>query len=282
MKQKPVFKTKEARQKIIEYYDMLISGLAAKHEEKFVETSYGKTHVVEAGSKDEESLVLLHGSVSNSAMWLGDIPVLAQGYHVAAIDIVGEAGKSEPVRHNMKTDAYALWLSEVIEGLGIEKPSIIGNSFGGWLALKYASVFPQRAKNLVLIAPSGIVGAKLSFVLKSIAAVGGGEKRMLQFMEYVYGTKDIPKQVIEYTEIMMDGFNPMVGGLPVFSGEQLSNIDVPMLFMAGENDVTMDAAKAASRIKKLVPRAQINLVENCGHAIYNEAEIIKKYLKEKG
>ncbi len=279
---KPIFKTEEARQKIIEYYDMLLAGLAAEYEEKFVETYYGRTHVVEAGSKDKQPLILLHGSVSNSAMWLGDIPVLAKDYHVAAIDIVGEAGKSEPVRHSMKTDAYALWLDEVIEGLGMEKPTIIGNSLGGWLALKYASLFPQKVGNLVLIAPSGIVGAKLSFVLKSIAAVSGGEKGMLKFMEYVYGTKDIPEQVIEYTRIMMDGFNPMVGGLPVFSDDQLKKIDADMMFMAGENDVTMDAAKAADRINKQVPSAQTILVENCGHAIYNEAEIIIKYLKGKG
>ena len=68
----------------------------------------------------------------------------------------------------------------------------------------------------------------------------------------------------------------------MFSDKQLKKIDAQLLFMAGENDVTMDAAKAAGRINRLMPIAQAMLVENCGHAIYNEAEIIKEYLKGKG
>ena len=276
---KPVFKTQEARQKIIDYYKNTIALLPVEYTEQFIETSYGTTYTLKAGSRQDKAIVLLHGSVSNSAMWIGDIPRLAQDYYVVCIDIIGEAGNSQPNRYSLKNSDYALWLSEVLDGIGFEKVAIAGNSLGGWLALKFASSFPEKVISLILIAPSGIVGAKLSFVLKSIASISRGEKRLLQFLEYVYGTKDIPEQVVEYTRIMMEGFNPMVGGLPIFTYEQLSRINMPILFIAGENDVTMNSSKAADRLSRLGSNVEIMLIESGGHAIYNEAEVIADFLK---
>lgn len=282
MKQKPIFKSEQGRHKIIEAYNRFLSGLNAEYKQRFIDTSYGKTYVLEAGSRDNHTLILLHGSVSNSAMWFGDIPRLAEEYHVISIDVIGEAGNSEPVRLCLETDDYALWLDEVFDGLGLKEVSFIGNSLGGWLALKYACLFPKRVRNAVLIAPSGIVGAKLSFVLKSIIYVGKGEKGIVPFSEYVYGMKHIPKEIIEYSTIMMNGFNPRVGGLPVLTDKQLEKLTMPVLFMAGENDVTMDAAKAAKRLSIAGPNVTVDLVRNCGHVIFNQAERILEFLKKEG
>ena len=252
-----------------------------EYNETFIETSLGKTYVLEAGSRDNKPLALLHGSVSNSAMWFGDIPRFAEEYHVISIDIIGEAGKSEPVRYSFKTDDYSLWLDEVFTCLGLGKAALIGNSYGGWLALKYAVKFPEKVSDLVLIAPSGITGPKLSFLLKSIESISKDEKGMIAFLEYVYGTKKIPDEAAEYTRIMMDGFNPMTKGLPVFSDMQLRRLKMPVMFIAGENDVTMNAAKAASRLKRLVTHSNVMLEKDCGHAIYDEADKILKFLNRK-
>lgn len=282
MKQKPIFKSEQGRQKILEAYNGFLGGLNTEYKQKFVDTSYGKTYVLETGRRSKPTVVLLHGSVSNSAMWFVDIPVLAKKYHVVSIDIIGEAGNSEPIRLSLENDDYALWLGEVFDGLGLKEVSFIGNSLGGWLALKYACLYPHRVKSAVLIASSGIVGAKLSFVLKSIIYVGKGEKGIVPFSEYVYGMKDIPKEIIEYSKIMMDGFNPRVGGLPILIDDQLEKLTMPVLFMAGENDVTMHAAKAAKRLSIAAPNVTIDLVRNCGHVIFNQAERIMDFLKKEG
>lgn len=280
MKQKPIFKTEQARQKIIDVYNGSLGGLNVEYEQKFVDTSYGKTYVLEAGSRSNSTVILLHGSVSNSAMWFGDIPRLAQEYHVVSIDIIGESGNSEPVRLSLENNDYALWLDEVFDGLGLTDVSLVGNSLGGWLALKYASLFPKKVRSAVLIASSGIVGAKLFFVLKSIIFVGKGEKGIVPFSEYIYGMKDIPNEIIEYTKIMMDGFNPRTGGLPRLTDEQLKKLNMPVLFMAGENDVTMNAAKAAKRLSATASNVTIDLVRNCGHVIFNQADNIIRFLEE--
>ena len=79
-------------------------------------------------------------------MWLYDMAVMAADHYVVSVDIIGEPGSSEPNRLDLGSKDYALWLDEVIVGLGIEKPALIGNSYGGWLALKYARYFSGEGK----------------------------------------------------------------------------------------------------------------------------------------
>jgi len=282
MKSKPIYKSEQGRQDIIKGYKAYLSGLPVKYEEKYIDTGYGKTYVLEAGSRKKPAVLLLHGSTSNSSMWFGDIPHLAQEYNVFAVDVIGEPGSSEPKRHSLETDAYAMWLDEVVDGLGLKRVSFVGNSLGGWLALKFACVFPGKVRSMVLIATSGIVNVRPAFVLRSIYYAGKGEKGIRASYEYITGSKDIPDFIIEYSSTIMRGFNPRIGGLPVFTDEQVSRLSMPVLFMAGENDVTTHAAKAAKRMKRLVPNAQIDLINGCGHVIYDQAERIQEFLDGEG
>jgi pimeloyl-ACP methyl ester carboxylesterase len=60
---------------------------------------FGQTFVIGWGVEScLPPLVLLHGSGSNSAMWLGDAPIWARGRKVYAIDMIGEPGLSAPTR----------------------------------------------------------------------------------------------------------------------------------------------------------------------------------------
>lgn len=157
-----VFKSDEGRDKIRGYYNKILSFFPVI--QRYVDTSYGKTFVLEAGTDGNPVIFLLHGSCSNSAAWLGDIPLLAMQYHVFAVDLLGEAGNSEENRLDFNSDEYPLWLKEVMDLLGVEQSIIIGNSLGGWLALHLAAAFPKRTRALVLIAPSGLILPKQSFL----------------------------------------------------------------------------------------------------------------------
>src|SRR5690606_8281921 len=52
--------------------------------------------------------------------------------------------------------AYALWLDDLMAGLGLERAALAGISFGGWMALDYATRRPERVTKLALIAPGGL------------------------------------------------------------------------------------------------------------------------------
>ncbi len=280
MKTNSVYKSEEGKRKILEYYKKLLSNIEVPYREKYVNTTYGETYILELGNSDKPSIFLFHGSCSNSAMWFGDLQILAEHYHVFTVDIIGEAGNSAENRLDLSTDDYANWIKEIFDAQNIQKAMLMGNSFGGWMSLKFATVFPDRVSKLVLIATSGITPVKLSFILKSILYTMQGKKGLKKLNKMVYGTDDIPDEVLEVGNMIMENFNPMIGALPNYKNEQLIKLTMPVMYIAGENDSTVYAHKTAQRIKELIPNASIQLIKNNGHVIYNVLDRIMPFLMQ--
>ncbi len=267
MKKVCVFKSDEGKREILAKYDDLLSRLETKYREVKVSTDFGETYVLEAGVGNHEVVVLLHGSCSNSAMWFGDMPRLALNYHVFSIDILGEAGSSEEVRLDLDGDEYALWLEQVLTRLGVSRMNIIGNSFGGWIAINFASKYNDMVDRLVLIASSGIVPVSVWFLIRCVFFMMLGRQGLVLLNRMVFGRNDLPEEVINVSELIMKNFVPMVERLPVFSDEQMSHLAMPVLFIVGQEDATMDTHKAKERIENSIGDAEVDIIEECGHVV---------------
>lgn len=278
MKDQTILKNEQGKQDILEHYRSLFSVLTVHYQERYLETSFGMTYVIEAGNKCAPPLLLFHGSCSNSAMWFADINKLSQYFHVFAIDIIGEAGFSAEKRLDRGTDDYALWINDIVEELGYQQVMLMGNSYGGWLCLKFATIYPKKVAKIVLLAASGIVPVKLSFIINTIIAVIRGEKGLKKLAESIYGDAGTPKQVVEFSDKIMRGFNPMTGSIPIIKDQQLKSLQMPLLFICGENDITMNAAKAGLRLKKKLPQAIVH-IEPEGHLIYDKMAEVIPFLK---
>lgn len=279
MNEQIIFKSKEGKQEILNFYNSVMSALDYKYNEVYVETSFGTTYLFEAGNKQNPPIFLFHGSCTNSAMWYADIKHLSKDFHVYSVDILGEPGKSDENRLDLKSDEHAKWINEILEKLNIDKATFMGNSLGAWMSLKFAVTYPEKADKLVLIAPSGIVPAKISFVLKSIFYAMQGEKGLSKIGKLITGTDTIPDEVLYFNKLIANHFNPIIGGLPVFADEALTKLTMPILLMCGEHDVITDATKSASRLKKTTKQPVINIVKDNGHIIYNAMDTIIPYLK---
>src|SRR5205807_1456668 len=97
-----------------------------------------------------------HGSGANTTSWMGDVAALAQRFRVYALDMIGEPGFSAPSRPPLGSEAYAVWLDQVLAGLGVARAALVGISLGGWLALDYATRRPGRVIALALLCPGGV------------------------------------------------------------------------------------------------------------------------------
>lgn len=280
MNVKTVYKSAAGKEKIINHYNSLLSQLAVPFKERYIETSYGTTHVIESGDASNPPVFLLHGSCSNSTMWIGDIPILAKDYHVYAIDIIGEPGKSDENRLDLKSDDYAMWLKELCTKLNAQKVIMIGNSYGGWLSLKFATTYPECVSKMALIATSGISPTKLSFVMKSIVYTMQGKKGLDKLNKMIYGRDDVPQEILDVTNMIVDNFIPMMGALPTYTDQQLSRLDMPVMYIAGENDVTVDAEKTANRMEAHIEHAHTELIKDCGHVVYDVMNRVIPFLKK--
>lgn len=281
MNSTPVFRSQVGKEKIIAYYDSLLNRCRDFIKERDVETSFGKTHLLEAGADGLQPLLLFHGSCTNSAMWLGDMRELSKQYHAFAVDIIGEAGKSVEYRPDPRSRDYVLWIEQLMDALELPKAAFMGNSFGGWMALKFATERPERVEKLVLLATSGITPVKFSFLLKSIVSAAKGEKGLESLGRTIYGKTDLPPEVLEASGLILKYFQPMVGALPLFTPQELSRLTMPLFYLAGENDATVDARKTADKIKKLIPHAEVEIIKGSGHVIYNTMDKVIPFLNGK-
>ena len=274
MKMIKVFKSEEGRKKILACYNQILS--VFPFIQKYIKTSFGSTFVLEAGNPESPPIVLLHGSCSNSAAWLGDIPALAEYFHVFAVDIPGEPGNSEENRLDINSNEYSNWFRELLDELRIRKTAIIGNSTGGWLALHFAAACPERVVSLVLLSPSGIILPKQSF-LEQTSGITSSPETARSVNDEIFADDAVPKEVQEYMNLIMENFNPIIGALPVLTDLQMCKLKMPVLFVMGKRDITMDTEKAAERISLLLPDAMVKLLDG-SHVIMNAAHIAVPFL----
>ncbi len=108
--------------------------------------------VLEAG--EGSPLFFLHGAGGIMA-WEGVLPLLARKYHVYAPLLPG-FGQSTGIEY--LEDQFDLFLHgfDVMEALGLERPDLVGESLGGWMAAEMAALRPKDVGRLALAAPVGL------------------------------------------------------------------------------------------------------------------------------
>ena len=274
-----VYKSEEGR-KILEraYRVHLTSGPAAGLKQKTVATPLGETFVLEKSEPGKPPLVLLHGSVSNSASWLGVLPMYAKDFSVYCLDIPGEPGLSASKRFPLKSDSPEKWLKGALDALGLPKVSFLGMSLGGWYALNFAVRNPERVSALALISAGGIARQKLGFLFKALFFLLLGERGQDQLNKAIYHKVKIAKEILEYQALALKHFRPVTEPLPLFSDEELLRLTMPLLYFGGDRDALLDTKKAVARLAALLPQAEVLLLEDTGHAIIDKFEEIKDFL----
>lgn len=125
MNKKTLYKSGYGKAAILKKYDLLLSQWPVPYEELNINTPYGKTYIIISGEKSLPPLILLHGSGSNSSMWIGDVAEYSKYYRVFAIDIPGDPGKSEERQYSLKDSTYSEWLDYIFNSLQLQKDNII-------------------------------------------------------------------------------------------------------------------------------------------------------------
>ena len=104
---------------------------------------------------DGPAVVFLHGLSGCWQNWLESIPPLAADHRVIAIDLPG-FGESPMPAEPISVSGYARIVVELLDALGVERATIVGNSMGGFVGCEMAIRFPARVERLVLVAAAGL------------------------------------------------------------------------------------------------------------------------------
>ncbi|HUO38118.1 MAG TPA: alpha/beta fold hydrolase [Mycobacterium sp.] len=118
-----------------------------------------RLHYHEAGAGHEQTIVLLHGGGPGASSWsnfAGNIGVLAQHFHVLAVDQPGYGHSDKHAEHEQYNRYSATALKDLFDRLGLQRAALVGNSLGGGTAVRFALDNPDRAGRLVLMGPGGL------------------------------------------------------------------------------------------------------------------------------
>ena len=117
------------------------------------------TNVHDLGRGGGRPLLMIHGSgpgVSAWANWRLALPVLSQKRRVVAPDMVGFGFTDRPASVTYSMDTWVKQAIDLMDALDLPQVDLVGNSFGGALALALAIRHPQRVRRLVLMGSVGV------------------------------------------------------------------------------------------------------------------------------
>lgn len=276
-----IYRSEKARSMILSTYDQLIQRWGVDCIEQDVETRYGTTHIVSCGDPQAPPLVLLHGVGDDSAlMWIFNAAALAESFHVYAVDTMGGPGKSCPGPGYGKSFEQAVWMDEVLDGLGLGQVFLAGVSNGGYMVQRYTAERPARVLRCVVMS-SGIFdqggGSPLKIMLKVFLpeALFPTKKNIIRLLRKMSGanaavfTEDA--LLMTHYRWLLKGFNTMAMGfhkIAPFSPEQIRTITDKALFICGGRDPLGDRDRAVATFAKYGARYEI--IEDAGHGINHE------------
>jgi len=249
-------------------------------ETRLLETPSGQTYVRVSGSVTDPPLVLLAGARGTSLMWGGMIAALSAHYRTYALDTMTDVGLSVP-RYRMSTaEELVRWMDEVFRVLVPEgRLSVMGMSYGGWLASQYAQRFPDRLRKVILLAPGGSVlryslGFFARVTLLSMPFPGRHASPVARMFRWLFEDavrssgadwERIEQQLLAIVQSGRLLARPRMVWTTVLNDEEWRSFRVPALFLVGENEKIYPARAAVARLNRLAPRIRTEIIPGAGH-----------------
>lgn len=265
-------------------YEALLEQWPTPYERLRFPTCQGETFVLAAGRRDAPPLMLLHGGMTTSAMWSRNAPAWSQHFRLLAVDLIGEPGYSAPRRPLLASDAHTRWLDDVWSALGIDSASVVGASFGGWVALDYATRRPSRVAGLVLLAPGGIGRVRLGFLFKvgPFLLLGRrGHRRALAFdmgFDPAEAASPAGRAFVEFLELTRQHYVARTKPIPAFTDAMLCAATMPVMVMLGGEDAVFDSEHTRDRLQRCVPHARVDYLPEAGDGLVDPTSRVLDFL----
>jgi pimeloyl-ACP methyl ester carboxylesterase len=271
------FTSPDGEARYLRAYQAVLAHWPVPYRDLIVSTPFGDTHIVVSGEGGKPPLVLLHATGTSATGWVSNVGPLSKQHQVFAVDIVGEAGRSRQTALLRDRADCVLWLSTVLDGLGLNRVSLMGWSFGGWTATAFLLAQPARVNRCVLLAPYASLAPHAPAV-KAFLKIGpylpfGPPGRLaLHLMSPSFQFEERFATQFSLGGRYFRAADPRSSVFPVpYPDAELRSITAPVLLILGDRESTFDPHLAAERARTLIPTAQVTLLPGVGHMVALEA-----------
>jgi len=284
-----IYKTAEGKNKVLALYDQQIEKLNVPYNDIYVDTPYGKTHLIETGNMEGKPLLLFHGGNSTTAYNLLALKFLLKDFHIYAVDTIGHPGKSAEVSLSAKNYDYGKWASAVIEALELEKMACFGSSFGAGILAKTMCISPEMIEKAVLLVPSGIKNApaykSMSMMFPMIMYwITGDDKWLIKcILPMAISEDNIDEDTFETVKSSIDNVKIKTGMPGNVNPADMKKCKAPTLVMAAEKDCLFPAELVLPQAEAMMPNCTAYLLRDRGHMNYltaGEQEMIIEFLRQ--
>jgi len=234
--------------------------------------------------------LILHGWGGSSNSWSEVQRILSKkGFMVITLDLPGFGKTSSPIIPWEIKD-YNDFLLKFIDNLGLKQMILLGHSFGGRISIRFASLYPERLKYLILCASAGVrlPYTFSQFIIYSFSKFGNfllSPRFLRRFKDWVRNNFYMIIRQRDYRKVkgsMKETFKKIV--VDDLTAD-LQKIKTKTLILWGEKDKSVPI-KAAYIIKEKVSDSVLEIIPKASHTPHLEfpeklSEIILKYLEEK-
>ncbi|MEE4184786.1 MAG: alpha/beta hydrolase [Gammaproteobacteria bacterium] len=270
--------------------------LAAETEFRLIEGGGGvPLAMVEWGNRSGPGIVLLHGFGFSSEFWLPQMasPEL-DSFHIVALDLRGHGASAKPwkVAELVDTRLWAEDVAAAIAAAGLQRPVVVGWSYGGFVAMDYVRHFgTAEVAGLMLVAsPAGLTerlhpqGADLPGGPAAYQAAAA-QRESLSTLDNIKGNEYLAELMTaqELPDTVLRQWTAQLMRIPVYvtrglrQGRSLENkdllgaLELPVALVVGGNDKSMPFTALEALADEALPAGEYRVFPAAGHAVSTDA-----------
>jgi pimeloyl-ACP methyl ester carboxylesterase len=234
------------------------------------------------------ALLLLHGIAGSSRTWRDVLPRLTDRFTVIAPDLMGHGLSEKPVG-DYSLGSFASGIRDLLDVLDIDRASVIGQSFGGGVAMQLAYQHPELCERLVLV-DSGGLGREVNWMLRFMTLPGSEYLMPVIFPKFVRDWGDSLFRLVNDRGIRLSRITEMWSAYASLAesenrqafartvravidpgGQTVSAMDrlylaspIPTLIIWGDRDDVIPVSHAHVA-HQAIPGSQLVIIEGAGH-----------------
>ncbi|GMR21159.1 MAG: hypothetical protein BMS9Abin36_1758 [Gammaproteobacteria bacterium] len=245
----------------------------------------GKAQIYEAGLKQRQTVVLVHGLGGTGAGDMREIiPYLAKHFHVLTFDLPG-FGQSDAGNKLYSPEKYVQFIRYVVKQRAKGSIYLLGHSMGGLIALRYAATYHNEVSRLILVSVAGVLH-RVSYS-KHLVALGLGQvsqlgslgqriSGMVNHMMDKLAARRLPDELVLLTPVtrqkLFNGEASKIAGYAMIVDDVsafIPKVQAPTLIIWGEDD-NIAPLRTAKLLGFNLPNARLVVLDRSGHVPMKE------------
>lgn len=247
-----IYKSKEGKEQILSQYEHYLTQFDLQIDREYVDTRFGKTHVLKMGKPDGKPLFIFQGGNCINPVTLSWFKGLLTEYKIYAPDTIGHPGYSDETRISASDQSFAHWIEDLMSYYKIERCAFIGPSYGGGIILRLAAFLPEKILCAVLVAPAGIsLGSKAQMIKEILVPLlfykmNGSSKSLKKIANVMSrnNMKDIDEGIIGsiFKYVSLENEMPKLT-----TAHEMKNYRAPTLIITGTEDIFFPERKISQK-----------------------------------